>query len=143
MNQEKLFKLFLRIIGVCGLSALPAVFMPYSWMNAIHSFLGMGEMPNDPITGYLARSESAIYVLLRVLYITLSFNIHRFRPVLCYLGGATVILAVMMVTIDIRERMPVYWIVSEGFGNTIIGCVTLVMALRLKPLEEPVKKVES
>ena len=63
-RQEHYFRLFLRIIGTTTLLALDAVVMPYSLMNAIHKWLGLGQLPAEPIVGYLARSTSAFYVLL-------------------------------------------------------------------------------
>ena len=60
-KQESLFKLFLRISGAVSLFALIGVFMPYSWMNVTHQWLGMGTLPSEPIVGYLARSTSAFY----------------------------------------------------------------------------------
>ena len=64
MTAESALKLMLRIVG--GVSLLSAIFViaPYSWMDSIHRWMGMGELPNAPVVGYLARSASAFYALL-------------------------------------------------------------------------------
>ncbi len=54
MNRNELILIWLlRLGGVVMLTALGAVVMPYSWMNAIHQQLGLGELPHVPIVGYL------------------------------------------------------------------------------------------
>ena len=41
MNRSELsIVIILRVIGICGLFAIPAIFLPYSWMNAIHESMG-------------------------------------------------------------------------------------------------------
>ena len=62
MNRSELaIVIILRVIGITGLFAIPAIFLPYSWMNAIHDYMGLGELPDTPIVSYLARSLSAFY----------------------------------------------------------------------------------
>ena len=67
-RSGRALQLFLRAIGSVALLAIFAVFMPYSWMKAVHGWLGMGTLPNDPIVGYLARSTSIFYALLGGLF---------------------------------------------------------------------------
>ena len=62
--NERILVSVLRITGCVSLLAAIFVFVPYSWMNAIHQQLGMGELPSNPVVGYLARSTSAFYALL-------------------------------------------------------------------------------
>jgi hypothetical protein len=59
-----LLRYFLRIPGLFGLDA---VFVPLSWMDATHRWLGLGEMPTAPVVEYLARSVSAFYAVLGAL----------------------------------------------------------------------------
>ena len=65
----------LRLVGLSAILAIVAVVMPFSWMAAAHEFLGMGEMPEGAIVDYLARSLSAVYVVLGVLLWKLSFRL--------------------------------------------------------------------
>jgi hypothetical protein len=56
------------------LSAAFFVAAPYSWMNAIHQWLGLGVLPDAPVAGYLARSTSAFYAMLGGLLWVLLFD---------------------------------------------------------------------
>jgi hypothetical protein len=132
MNRhERFLKLFLRIIGTAALFALVAVVMPYSWMNAIHKRLGMGELPAEPIVGYLARSTSGFYALLGGFFSLVSFDLHRHSLVLCYLGIVIVIFGAALFIIDLVEGMPLYWSLTEGPINVTFGVVIFVLSYRV------------
>jgi hypothetical protein len=130
-RQERFFKLFLRIIGTTALFAVVAVVMPYSWMNAIHQWLGMGELPSEPIVGYLARSTSAFYAILGGLFWLVSFDLQRHKLVLCYLGIVVVTFGVALFVIDLLEGMPLYWSLTEGPFNVGFGIVILIFSCRI------------
>jgi hypothetical protein len=130
-KQERLFKLVLRIIGSAALLALFAVVMPYSWMNAIHQWLGMGELPSEPIVGYLARSTSAFYALLGGLMWVVSFDLKRHSRILIYLGIAIIFFGTALFVVDLLEGMPLWWSLGEGPFNTAFGIVILVLSYRL------------
>ena len=57
-REERTIAILLRIDSVFQLTAVLAVFMPPTWMNGIHEWLGMGQLPEARIVGYLARSLS-------------------------------------------------------------------------------------
>lgn len=130
-KQERLFKLVLRIIGSAALLALFAVVMPYSWMNAIHEWLGMGVLPSEPIVGYLARSTSAFYALLGGLMWVVSFDLQRYRTVLIYIGAGIIFFGAALFVIDMLEGMPLWWSIGEGSFNVAFGVVIFVLARRL------------
>ena len=130
-RDERLFRLLLRVVGSAALLAAPCVLMPYAWMNAIHGGLGMGELPDAPIVGYLARSTSAFYALLGGLLWTLSFDLRRYRLVLGYLGVAIVVVGLMLIAVDYLEGMPLWWQLVEGPFNVGFGIVILVFNRRL------------
>jgi len=130
-KQERLFKLFLRIIGTAALLALVAVTMPYSWMNAIHQWLGLGNLPKEPIVGYLARSTSAFYAFFGGLLWCVSFHLHRYRPLIRYIGAATIIFGAILFAVDLREGLPLYWSLAEGPINIAFGVAILVLSYRM------------
>jgi hypothetical protein len=130
-NEERLFRLLLRIVGSAALLAIPFVFVPYAWMNAIHDGLGMGQLPDAPVVGYLARSASAFYAILGGLLWVLSFDLRRHRPVLVYLGAAILLFGLLFFAVDFLEGMPRWWALGEGPFNTLFGIVILVFSCRL------------
>jgi hypothetical protein len=133
-NQRRFIKLFLRISGSVSGLALFAVVMPYSWMNTIHQWLGMGRLPDEPIVGYLARSTSAFYALLGGLLWTVSFHLHRNRLVLQYLGVAIIFLGIAIFVVDLVEGMPLFWKICEGPINIAFGIVLLWFSHRIKQM---------
>lgn len=130
-GEERLLKLFLRVIGTAAVFAIIAVVMPYSWMNAIHKWLGMGKLPAEPIVGYLARSTSAFYAILGGLFWVVSFDICQHRAVLLYLGFVVVIFGAALFIIDLLEGMPLHWSLTEGPFNVAFGIVILVLSYRI------------
>jgi hypothetical protein len=131
-KTERFLQIFLRIMGsVTGL-ALPCAMMPYSWMNAIHQYLGMGTLPSEPIVGYLARSLSAFYAFLGGLLWVLSFDVRRHRLALCYVGAGSVALGLILLGVDFVEGMPRYWRFSEGPFGATLGALLLWLSWRVR-----------
>lgn len=125
MNSRQLLKCFLRLTGTLSLFALIFVAVPYSWMDFIHSWLGMGRLPDKPVVGYLARSTSAFYALLGGLFWVISFDLDRHRLVLIYLGVTVTVFGGTLLVVDWWESMPLFWKVWEGpfviaFGLAIL-----------------------
>jgi len=127
-GQDHFLRLFLRIIGTASLFAVVAVVMPYSWMNTIHQWLGMGQLPTEPIVGYLARSTSAFYALFGGLLWAVSFDLQRHLLVLRYLGAAVILFGAALFAIDLLEGMPLYWSLCEGPIDIGFGIVILYLS---------------
>ena len=130
-RQDRFFKLFLRVIGTAALFALVAVVMPYSGMNAIHKWLGLGQLPAEPIVGYLARSTSAFYAMLGALLWVVSFDLVRHRLILRFLGVAIIVFGVMLLAVDFIEGMPLWWSLWEGPINMAFGTIILILSNRI------------
>ena len=124
-KQERTLQLLLRVVGSVALLSAPCVLMPYAWMNAIHQGLGMGELPDAPVVGYLARSASAFYALFGGLLWATSFDLPRHRLVLGYLGAAIVLFGLVLLVVDFLEGMPLWWQLVEGPFNIGFGLVIL------------------
>jgi len=112
--------------------SLVAVFMPNTWMDATHRWLGMGPLPAEPVVGYLARSVSLFYALLGGLLWVCSCDLHRHRPVLCYLGTAFILFGLVVWGVDVVEGMPTFWKRGEGPIVIVMGIVILTLSTRLK-----------
>ena len=134
-KHERFLQLLLRIIGGAALLAIPCAVMPYEWMDATHRWLGLGEMPSEPIVGYLARSTSAFYALLGGLLWTISWDLRRHRLVLCYLGYAVIVFGAFLFAVDWLEGMPHYWVWGEGPFTVVFGVLILWSSRRLDSAE--------
>jgi len=129
--SEKVLVWLLRISGVILLIALVPVVMPFSWMQVIHRQLGMGDLPTEPIVGYLTRSLSLFYALHGALIIFVSLDIRRYLPVVKFLAVVAILFGVSMVVLDFAVGMPLYWILCEGPFVVPLGIVMLWLAGRI------------
>ena len=130
-RQERFLRVFLRLLGSAGLLAVFFVFVPFSWMDAIHQWLGLGDLPDKPLVGYLARWTSAFYAMLGGLFWMLSFDLRRHRLVLCYVGAAVVFFGAALGVVLALEGMPLWWCLPEGMFNVAFGVMILGLSLRI------------
>jgi len=127
-DAELTLAIGMRVFGAVSLLALPFVFVPRSWMNAIHSrMLRMGPLPREPVVGYLARSTSAFYAILGGLMLLMSGDPERYGPAIGFLLGVIVVFGLVLLWVDISERMPVWWILGEGPSIVLIAGVLLAL----------------
>ncbi len=131
-NSEHLLKLLLRFLGTTSLFALVFVVAPYSWLDSIHSYLGMGQLPDKPVVGYLARSTSALYAILGGLFWTVSCDLERHRLVLRYLGAAITLFGAALLVIDWWEGLPFLWKVWEGPFLMAFGLAILFLSRTIR-----------
>lgn len=126
LNRAELVVLVvLRGIGISGLFAIPAVFLPYSWMNATHAWLGLGTLPDAAITSYLTRSLSAFYAFVSPLLIAMSFDVRRYRTLVVVWSASITIVGFLQTWIDIVSVMPWYWTWVDGPGRIAVGSLML------------------
>ena len=126
MNKSELaIVIILRFVGITGLFAIPAIFLPYAWMNSIHAFMGLGELPNAPIVGYLARSLSAFYAALSAFTLFISLDIRLYRSFVKLWGYVVSVLGFVLLGIDLFAPMPVAWTVGEGPPTAAVGFLVL------------------
>ena len=133
MITHKILKTMLRLMGSSSLLALIFVAAPYRWMDAIHSALGMGQLPDEPVVGYLARSTSYFYAMLGGFFWVISFDLSRHRRVLLYLGAAIALFGPVLLVVDWSEGMPSFWTLWEGPFVTVFGVVLLYLSRRVEP----------
>ncbi len=133
VTSQQILKLVLRLMGSSSLLALIFVAAPFTWMDAIHSMLGMGPLPDKPVVGYLARTTSAFYALLGGLLWVVSFDLGRHRRVLIYLGAAFTSLGVVLLVVDRWEGMPPFWTIWEGPFVMAFGLAILFLSRGVRP----------
>jgi len=122
--SDRLLVILLRyVLGIPGLLALIAVFMPMSWMSAAHRRLGLGEMPDAPIVEYLARSLSAFYALLGAICLFAAADLARYRPLARFLGLVLALLGVILLGVDVAADLPWWWLALEGPRAIVLGAV--------------------
>jgi hypothetical protein len=127
-RADKVLVVLLWLLGIPGLFALVAVFMPLSWMDATHRWLGLGEMPTGPVVEYLARSVSAFYALLGALFLVMASDLERYRPLLRFFGVAFALLGIVFTGVDLLAGMPWWWTAFEGPSGLPVGALVFYLA---------------
>ena len=131
-HPERTLVLLLRISAVVLLIAVIPAVMSFSWMIAIYRHLGMGELPEGPIMGYLTRSLSAVYAMHGALVLFVSFDVRRYLPVVKCLALLSVVLGAGLLILDVVVGMPLFWIVCEGPVIIVFYGVLLWLALKVR-----------
>jgi hypothetical protein len=140
ITSDRLFILFLRLLGGVALLATFCVAFRYTWMDAIHGWLGMGKLPSEPVVGYLARSTSAFYAMFGGLLWLVSYDPRRYRPILLYLGVASLGLGLTLWVVDWVEGLPPFWRHGEGPLDIFLGVVILWGARHVERQDTVAKK---
>jgi hypothetical protein len=126
-RAERGLTIALRIIGIAALCAIPAIFFPYSWMNAVHQVAGLGQLPDDPIVSYLSRSLSLFYAGHGVIALYAASDVRRNHGLVKVLGWLFLITGLTILGIDLHAGMPTLWTVSESPFAIVVGGLVLVL----------------
>lgn len=130
MSTEKLQAWVLRLAGAVEILAFFAVVMPRSWMEASHSWLGMGEMPDGPLVMFMIRQASYAYGMHGVSLWLLATDVKRYRLLVLFNAVAFLIAAVVFAIIDYFVGMPLWWTISDAFGCGSVGVALLLLDRR-------------
>jgi hypothetical protein len=133
MNRsEKLLAALLRLSGVLLLTAIVPAVMPFSWMQDIHRRLGMGELPERPIMGYLTRSLSGMYAMHGALVFFVSLDVRRYLPLVKFFAVVCLVFGTGMLVLDIAIGMPPSWTAGEGPFVIVLGSVVFWLTGRIQ-----------
>jgi hypothetical protein len=125
MNEERLQKWILWIAAAFEILAFIAVVMPRSWMEAGHTWLGMGRMPEGPLLMFMIRQASYTYGMHGVSLAVLATDLKRFRPLLLLNGISFTAAAVVFALIDYTSDMRWFWTVGDALGCGFFGVALL------------------
>jgi hypothetical protein len=133
---ERVLVILLRLSGIGLLTALFPAVMPFAWMDVIHNRLGLGELPNMPIMGYLTRSLSVLYALHGALVFFVSLDVRRYLPVIKCLFVLAILIGAGMLILDLVVGMPRPWAYCEGPSIIILTCIALWLTSKV-PQAQP------
>ena len=137
MNAKKILSWLMMIVG-CGLMiAFLFVLMPGSQMDAIHQWLGLGELPDVPITSYLTRSTSMLYGIHGVLMFVCGKNIRKYADLMPVFGWLHVGIGVALIGIDLTSGMPRWWTAFEGAPIALTGLLVVWLSKKAFKVEQP------
>ena len=125
-NPERILKLVLQINGVVMAMALFAVFLSHDQMAIIHNkWLGLGNFPEGIIVDYLARSLSAFYAIMGILYLVLARDVRAHASVIAFMAWASICFGVGSIVIGLQLGFPTWWTWGEGPFIILYGAAIL------------------
>lgn len=113
----------LWLIGGSVACAFFPIFMPLTWMDSIHQWLGLGQAPKQPIFEYLARSVSGMYFAHGFIVLAISTDMRRYWPLVRMVACLNVFLGAVLVVIDSWAGLPIFWTLLEGPPIILVGAV--------------------
>jgi len=125
MTADRLQSLLLRLAGFIEILAFIAVAMPRAWMEASHTWLGLGEMPDGPIIMFMIRQASYAYGMHGVSLWILASDVKRFRPIIVFNGVSFLVAAPVFFLIDYHSGIPWFWTVSDTLACGSFGAAVL------------------
>ena len=129
---ERWLVLLLRVVGgVCLLAVVP-LWMPRSWTDAGHRWLGWGAFPTAPIAEYLARSVSSLSAFYGGLLVALSFDVSRFSPLVRYQAVAIMLLSACGVVVGAWAGVPLWFVLGDAVACWAYGVAMLVLVGRVE-----------
>ena len=133
---ENYLKVLLQAFGAVTAMALVPFVMPRSWMVEVHEWLGMGLLPDKPVVEYLARTTSALYGFLGVLYLVLATDVRRYARIITFSAAATLILSSVNTALSLRAGMPAWWMWSDAAACWLFGLGILFLQRRADSLRK-------
>ena len=135
MRAEQLQSWVLRLTGATEILAFISVVMPRSWMEASHSWLGLGTMPKGPIIMFMIRQASYAYGMHGVSLWLMATDVRRYQPLIVFNAISFLIAGVVFSLIDYTEGMPFWWTIVDGFGCASFGAAVFILNRRMGGLQ--------
>jgi hypothetical protein len=120
----------LRGTGGVMLCALVFVFGPFTWMQSIHEWLGMGDLEYTPLLSYLIRTLSAMYASFGAILAFMSVDVDRHQSLIGLVGVIAVLGGMGVTILDAAIELPLFWTATEGPFTILLGVALLVLRRR-------------
>lgn len=127
MTADRFLLWLIRLNAAIVLCAALCALLPFEWMDRVHGWLGLGPLPDAPITRYLTRSLSLVYALHGAILLTVTLDWARYRPLVPVLAGLHAALGAGLILVDLAAGVPWWWTASEGPG--LVGYAALVLVV--------------
>lgn len=117
----------LWLVGTVDLIACLVVVLPFDAIDWLHKTAGMGQFPNHPIAGYLARNTSALVAIHGIILLMLAHDVIRYRALIRGIGLVSIIHGAILVGIDFAQEVPFWWTLVEGPTLALIGVLMVYL----------------
>ena len=113
--------------GLGTLTALIFAVAPVTWLVNIADAFDI-RFESLPVNAYLARHLSLLYAAVGVMFLQLSRDVIRYRPMIRLIGGGGVGFGLAQAMIDVMSDMPWYWTAGESVSTIVAGAVLYALA---------------
>jgi L-lactate permease len=114
MTADRALLWLMRLNAAVLLCAAPCAFLPFATMDALHRELLGAELPDLPITRYMARSLSLLYASYGLITLFVTLDWQQYRPAVPFIAWLHIAFASAMVIVDWEAGMPWWWVLGEG-----------------------------
>ena len=118
--------LVLKVVGIADCLAVLLAFLPWTVIEQIHSFVGAGELRQEPLIEYLVRSVSLLHAMFGVLLVLLSGDVARYRDLIRSLAKLLSLAAIILAFVDLQAGLPLWWLATQCGGLLGIGAYLLL-----------------
>jgi hypothetical protein len=133
MTTDRFLIILLRINAGVLLLAAPCALVPFAWMDALHrDALGLGSLPDIPITRYMARSLSLVYAMHGAVILVVTLDWGRYKPLVPILALLHVGFGFAMLAVDLSSGLPWWWTAIEGPSLAGFGLLVFAVYLRTR-----------
>ena len=119
----------LRVIAVMQILVVGLVFVPLTWLDAWHGWLGLGPMPDDALLRFVIRGAAFAQAGIGVLMWVMATDVVRFRPLVVACGWIYLIGGPAFYWIEVAAGMPQFWCLADGISCLFAGGMLLVLSL--------------
>ena len=121
-------KICLWIAGILCLLCAAGIFLPFSMLQSLAGIFGIEQLPDSPLTAYIARLMCATYFGVGVFFVILALDPMRYGVMIPFAGIAAVLLGIICAITGLAVGMPARWFLADSIPCVVLG--VLILAFR-------------
>jgi hypothetical protein len=121
---------FVRILAISQIVAFALVIVPNSWIAWLHARLGLGEMPDEVIFGYLLRGAAWCQGAFGIIFWVMATDVVRYRPLIITTAGLYLAAAPSFLFLDSIVGLPWWWSLWDFGVCSTAGAILLALCVR-------------
>jgi hypothetical protein len=123
----------LRIIALSQVAAFVVAFMPDAWIASLHTWLGLGQMPNSVFLRYIVRGAAWSQGAFGVLFWAMASDVVRYRPLVITVAALYLIASPTFYFVDSAVGLPLAWCLWDCLCCLFAGGILLLFCLWPSP----------
>ncbi|MBT8339488.1 MAG: hypothetical protein HKP58_11960 [Desulfatitalea sp.] len=133
----KSLKAALWVAAIGCLSSVPFIILPWSVVERIALWFGIGAIPNDLLIIYLLRVSCGVYGMIGVYFIILAKNPLGYGPMLDLGAYGLIIFGLLSLFVGWRLEMPLKIFSGDALSGLILGIIIIALSSKAKRTLNP------